>query len=353
MSLRATPTRRPYGRGLGLAFAIAAFPVLATAQRAQAASGTAAPPSEAGSVVVWPPLCKVDKFPLAAFLDCLRVELAGRGLDCCTLADPDGPTPPIAAVQVHIQIDPCTADADRLQVDAREAASARMSERQVSLSDVPDTARPRALALAVAELIRSLGQGPPDKAPEAIPIPAQGLVASPPPIGTRPTQLSIHVESEVRSLPTRDTTLWGGRARLTAHRRLFHSDLDLGGNYARAHAQLGDVLFHAASVGLGFGPRFANGTAVLDLGLHAELGWAWIHGETAFADVRAGAGSGPICSVGLRASLEVPAQMKVRPNLTLEGGAVVRGVKGEVGGESVAGMTGYYLLAALGIAVSL
>jgi hypothetical protein len=129
--------------------------------------------------------------------------------------------------------------------------------------------------------------------------------------------------------------------------------VDLGGNYDRAQAQLGDVLVHSASVGLGFGPRFATRTAVLDLGLRAELGWAWIHGETALADVRTGAGSGLISSVGFRASLEVPAQMRVCPHLSLETGAVVRGVKGDMSGESVAGMTGYYLLGALGIAVSL
>jgi len=122
---------------------------------------------------------------------------------------------------------------------------------------------------------------------------------------------------------------------------------------ALQHAQLGDVLVHSASVGLGFGPRFATRTAVLDLGLRAELGWAWIHGETALADVRTGAGSGLISSVGFRASLEVPAQMRVCPHLSLETGAVVRGVKGDMSGESVAGMTGYYLLGALGIAVSL
>ena len=157
----------------------------------------------------------------------------------------------------------------------------------------------------------------------------------------------------MRGLPTRDTTLWGGRVRLTAHRQVFHADLDLGGSYARAQAQLGDVLFHTASVGLGFGPRVVTRTALLDLGLRAELGWAWVHGETALADVSTGAGSELISNVGFRASLEIPAQMKVRPNLTLETGAVVRGVKGEVNGQPVAGMTGYYLLAALGIAVSL
>jgi hypothetical protein len=163
----------------------------------------------------------------------------------------------------------------------------------------------------------------------------------------------MHIEAEVRGLPTRDTTLWGGRVRLTTHQRLFHADVDLGGNYARSQAQLGDVLVHSASVGLGFGPRFANRTAVLDLGLRAELGWAWLHGESALVDVRTGAGSGLISNVGIRASLEVPAQMKVCPHLSLESGAVVRGVKGDVGGEPVAGMTGYYLMAALGITVSL
>jgi len=356
MSTRATPTRRPLGLRLGLAVAINALLTLAFALRAHGAPVTAPPSPEARSVLVSPPLCKVDVFSLPSFLDCLRVELAGSGLDCCTLAEPDGPAPTTASLLLRIEIAPCTADADRLQVSASEAAGPRLAERQVSLADVPETARPRALALAVAELIRSLGQAPPDKAPEAITVPAPGTVAlpaSPPSAGARPTHLSMHVEAEVRGLPTRDTTLWGGRVRLTAHRRLFHADIDLGGNYARAQAQLGDVLVRSASVGFGFGPRFANRTAVLDLGLRAELGWAWIHGETALTDVRPSAGSGLISSVGIRASLEVLAQMKVCPQLSLETGAVVQGVKGESNGDPVAGMTGYYLLTALGIAVSL
>jgi len=329
---------------------------LSVAQQAHASPASLLPTPETRFVAVSPPLCRVDTFRLAPFLDCLRVELAGRGLDCCTVAEPGVPAPTMDSLHVRIEIDPCTADADRLQVSAHEAAGSRQAERQVSLADVPESARPRALALAVAELIRSLGQAPPDKAPEAIPVPASASVtssASLPSADTRRTHLSMHVESEVRGLPTRDTILWGGRARLTAHRRLFHADVDLGGNYARAQAQLGDVFVRSASVGFGFGPRFANRTAVLDLGLRAELGWAWIRGETALADVRPSAGSGLISSVGIRASLELPAPMKVCPQLSLETGAVVRGVKGEMNGEPVAGMTGYYLLAALGIAVSL
>lgn len=348
------PTRKPLGIRLGLPVVMATLS--SVAQLAHGAPLPGLPTSEARPVVVSPPQCKAEVFRLAPFFDCLRVELAGRGLDCCTLAEPAGPAPPLASLHVRIEIDPCVTDADRLQVSAREATGPRVAERQVSLADVPETARPRALALAVAELIRSLGQALPDKVPEAIPPSAQGSVALsavPPSAAARPTHLSMHAESEVRGLPTRDTTLWGGRVRLTAHRRLFHADVDLGGNYTRAQAPLGDVIVHSASVGLGFGPRFANKTAVLDLGLRAELGWAWLHGETALVDVRTGAGSGLISNVGIRASLEVPAQMKVCPNLSLESGAVVRGVKGQVNGEPVAGMTDYYLLAALGISVSL
>ena len=352
MTAYAAPTRPPLRLRLGLAVAT---PLLLFAQPAQGADLTA-PPLEARSVVVSPPLCQVEAFSLAPFLDCLRVELAGGGLDCCTLADPADAKPALAFLRVKLEIDPCVADADRLQVSAREAVGPRMAARQVSLADVPETARPRALALAVAELIRSLGQGPPGGIPVASLAPAQDSVAASASSRAevpRPKPLSIHVEAEARGLPTRDTILWGGRARLTAHRRSFHADFDLGGGYARARAELGDVILRSASVGLGFGPRLATGMAVLDLGLRAELGWAWIRGETALADVRTGAGSEPIANVGVRASLEVPAQAFVRPNLSLETGVVVRGVKGEVRGEPVAGMTGYYLLAALGIAVSL
>jgi hypothetical protein len=353
MSARTTPTRRPLGLRLGVVVAMAALPV---AQPAESAPSAAWPSPEARSVMVSPPLCKVGAFPLAPFLDYLRVELAGRGLACCTLADPDHTMPTVASVQVKVEIDPCTADADRLQVSAHAAAVPRTAERQVSLADVPETARPRALALAVAELIRSLEQGLPGKVPEAVVVAGQDSVASPASSLSeelRPIHMSIHVEAEARGVPTRDTTLWGGRVGLTAHRQIFHADLDLGGNTARTQVALGDVLLRSASVGFGFGPRLANRTAVLDLGLRAELGWAWIRGTTTLTDVRTGAGSMLISSVGIRAALEIPAHVKVLPRFALEAGAMVNGMKGEASGTSVAGMTGYYLLAALGIGVSL
>jgi hypothetical protein len=353
MSSRARYPRRALRHRLELAVP---FAVLVAAEQVEAAPLFTPPLSEAQSVVLSPPQCKADSFQLVPFLDSLRVELAGRGVYCCTLANPGDGMPTAAALRVKVEIVPCTADADRLQVSAHAPSDSRVVEREISLADVAATARPRALALAVAELIRSLEQGVGGKTPEAIAVSSKAPFPSPTPSPSgalRPVALSIHVEAETRGYPTRDTTMWGGRARFTAHRRPLHVDLDLGANYARARGELGVVLLRSASAGLGLGPRFATRTVIADLGLRAEIGWAWIRGEPAFADVRTGAGSDLISNVGFRLSLEAPAQVKIRPSLTLETGGVIRGMKAEVSGQPVAGMTGYYLLAALGIAVSL
>lgn len=323
------------------------FPLVAAWVLAAPASASSPP---AQSVVLSPPLCKSDSFPLIPFLDSLRVELAASKLNCCTLTDPSDGPPAAGSLQVRLEVVPCVADPDRVQVSAQSSADARVVEREISLADVVPSARPRALALAVAELIRSLEQRPREATPEVIAAPASTLISTPPSTGAAlPRSLAVVVEGEARVYPTRDTAMWGGRVRFSASRRSFHADLDCGADFARAGSELGDVVLRSATAGLGVGPRLETSVAIIDIGLHAELGWAWIRGEPGAADVRTGAGSDLISSLGLRVSLAIPARLKIRPSLTLESGAVLRGVKGEVNGQPVAGMTGYYLLAGLGV----
>ena len=247
------------------------------------------------------------------------------------------------------------ADADRVRVSVFEPASSRAVEREVSLADVAQTARPRALALAVAELIHSLGQGARSEtaAVAAAPTPKTG-----PPEVARPSRapsaaLSIHVEAEARMFPAHDTMMWGGRVRFVTHWRVLHADLDFGGDFGSKQVGLGNLLLRSADAGLSLGPRFATRVAIIDLGLRGGLGWAWIRGETALTGVHAGAGSDLILIAGFRLSVEAPAKLRTRPSLTLEGGGVIRGLNGEVNGQAVTGITGYYLLAGLGLAVSL
>jgi hypothetical protein len=301
-------------------------------------------------VEVTPPVCGSGSFQAVAFLDSLRVELAGRGLACCTLAEPGGEGD-TGALRVTLELVPCAADAEQILASARDPSDGRVVAREISFSDVAETARPRALALAVAELIRTLGH-PPEKPTPPPPAAVVSSTPPPPPSPTRAARLSLALEGEARVLPTRSTTVWGARARIMVPWRGLHADLDVGGGYASAGSDLGDVALRTASLGVGFGPRLTTRAAVIDFGLHAELGWAWIRGDPVSADVHSGSGSGVTSSVGLRVAAALPAAFKIRPCLALEGGGVLQGAQGRSSGQTVVGMTGYYLLAALGIGVA-
>jgi hypothetical protein len=300
-------------------------------------------------VEVSPPGCKVGFLPMVPFLDSLRVELAGRDLACCTVIEAGKVASSDDFVRVAVELVPCVPDGDRVEVAVQDS-NGQVTDREVSLSDVGPSARPRALALAVAELIRALGQAPPTEAPSA-----ESIVASAPAATSAPIRapMSVHLQGELRSLPTRDTTMWGGRMRFSVPWHRLHADVDLGAGFASAHDELGDVFLRSASVGFGIGPRLASPMAIVDLGLRAEMGWAWIHGETQRPGVRTESGSQWTSCAGLRGAVEVPAALWVRPSLALEGGFVLYGLKGESKNQPVLGLTGYYLLAALGLAVSL
>ncbi len=189
-------------------FAVA---LLLPEQQGEAEPSTAPTSPDIQSVVVSPPRCEADSFPLVAFLDSLRVELAGRGLLCCALAEPGDGAPTVASLRVTI--DPIIHCAtDRVQIAVQGPDGATLVEREISLADVAEAARPRALALAVAELIRSIGQAKRDDKATAVsskPTPPPSS-PSPPPVVTRAPVLSMHLEAEARDLPTRNTVLWGG-----------------------------------------------------------------------------------------------------------------------------------------------
>ena len=360
MGIRRAPQRRSIHHPLGTVLSLAMFLACPRVEATPVAAPTSTPlPSATRAVEVSSPSCAASSFQIIPFLDCLRVELAGSKHACCTLADSSGGATATASLRVTIEVVPCVADGEDVQVSVRDLSDGRELERAVGLADVAPTARPRALALAVAELIRSLGEAARDEVPPPAIVRAEALPPAPTPTPTptspgvaRPDRLSVHLEGETRLLPTRDTTMWGGRARFTTLWRRLHLDVDLGVDLASAHDDLGEVRFRSASLGLGVGPRFVSRAAILDLGLRAGLGWAWVSGQTSLADVRTQAGSDFVSNLGLRVSADVPAGMKVRPGIALEAGLVLHGMDGEASYRPVVGMTGYYALLALGLALS-
>lgn len=348
--MRLPPPQRSICHRLSAVLPISLVLLCPQVQAASAAKALAIGPP---SIEVWAPSCRAGSLPMTLFLDYLRVELAGSGLDCCTFAEPRGGPTTTASLRVALEIIPCTSDNEDVLASVHALSEARAVERVVSLADVAATARPRALALAVAELIRSLEQPMREEPPRPSVVVAEATSSSPTtPAVAQPRKFVLHAEGETRAVPTRDTTMWGARAGLSVPWHKLYVDVDLGVDLASAHDDLGEVLFRSASVGLGVGPRFAGRTVRLDVGLRIEMGWAWVHGETSLADVRTGAKSDLISNLGLRASVEIPVGMKIRPRMALEAGGVLHGMNGEASKRPLVGLSGYYVLAAVGLAVS-
>jgi hypothetical protein len=314
------------------------------------------PSSAVPSVVVSAPKCGQESFSIIAFLDSLRVELAATGLHCCTLAEANAATDGQA---LHVRIDElaaCGEQPERLWLEVRQPNSHKSVGRELSLVDVAVAARPRALALAVAELIRS----PTEEVHEETPRPAlsapqrpQSKMKPTEPVQAPSFGYAVQMEGELRAYPSRDTTLWGGRARLSALSTAMHTDVDLGVSLSQVHTDLGELRMRSTSIGFGLGPRLASKAVALDIGPRAELGWAWLSGATSLANVGTNSGSGPLAAVGFRAALATRVHPRIQPMVALEAGGVLRGLNATVDNRTRAGINGVYFLAALGVNVPL
>jgi hypothetical protein len=329
------------------ALALALPPVAA---RATSAPGkpAAAPPA---AVQVIPPMCPVAPLSLPAFLDSLRVELAGGSTRCC---DAGGGEPDAATVRVALAVEPCDAAAGRVIVTADQARAGRSIRREIGLEDVAAGARPRALALAVAELVRSID------APASAPAPAPAAASAPaPPLaiaarpdggdgGARPA-IGAAADVELRIYPGRGTALWGGRLSLTAAGTRWQAALGVDAAAGDQHTQIGSVSIKTLALSAGGGPRFDLGNGTLALGLGAEVGWGWIAGAPELEGVRGSTGSGPTAALRALLAFEVRAARSVALRAAIEGGYTVLGVNAFADRTPAGGISGPSVIAAGGV----
>jgi len=330
----------------GSGWILAGLFVAAASVEAQTETGRSVPEK---TVVVLPPRCATSALQFASFIESLRVELAGQGLRCAVGDAQDGPSVG-AAVQVELTIEPCDSSPALIAIRVSAPEGKRELHHEVTLADVAPTALSRTLALAVAELIRAAGRNNPTVKPAVATIARKS--PAPPPRSAAASSAwlySFFGGFELRSYPVRGNTLWGGRLAFAASNRDLHAELDLGGGVAVKRVELGRIFMQMASAGLTLGPRLARGNVIVDLGLRAELGWAWTDGE-AFGPPGHGAGGSTfVANTGLRLSLEPFAGRTLHPRLDLEGGAVLRSLTAEVDGVPRAGISGAYILASIGL----
>jgi hypothetical protein len=202
---------------------------------AAVAPTAAASPPPPSSIVVYAPLCPSSPVSFVSFVDSLRVELAGVGAKCCEI----GVNEPVAvladdAVRVALSVDPCAATTLDMTIDVALGDHGSALRNVLSFADIAAPARPRALSLAVAELVRALGREPTvAQAPAPLTATTLAVVAPPPSSPAAPPRWAVAGEAELRFYPAPGTALWGGRLSVGLTRRRLHGTLDVGGLFHR------------------------------------------------------------------------------------------------------------------------
>jgi hypothetical protein len=281
-------------------------------------------------VRVQPPACPIAPLEVSAFVDSLRVELAGR------------PQPP-GTTRVALAVEPCDTATTRVHVAITNDAGAPPAERDVGLEDIAPGARPRALALAVAELVRG-------EAAALAPAPAPVVAApAPPPREAPGLKLGVAADALVALFPNRSTTLWGGRLSAALARGRWGLEL-FGEAAAGEHGYPdGDVALQSFGLGAAAGPRWVRGRVVLAPALVGAIAWARIQGEASSPGVVAGSGDDFTVAVRARIAASAVFVRVLSVRGFVEGGYMVRGFDARVDDRRAAGMSGATFVAGLGL----
>src|SRR5450432_159946 len=283
------------------------------------------------------PDCPSAPLSLDAFLSSLKVELAGRDPPCCTLASPsagDRDEVPIS-LRVTLSIEPCDAGTELVQIRVYDSMRATTADRQVALYDIPTDARPRALALAVAELVHAVSQ------------PQQPLVPSSPPLDRA---LILSGALELRTHPNRNMTLWGFRPSLEVIRGHWQAAVDLEAARGDPSVSLGDVSTSLLSAAVELGPRFHLRHFALEVGACGSLGWVWMGGHTNDPNNVPSSGSALAASAGARLGIDLPALVRsANVQGLVEVGSMIHGVDATVNDSPAASLTGVYVVAGVGV----
>jgi hypothetical protein len=308
-----------------------------------------------------------------AFLAILTAELRADGVDQVlvglktTARDEAG-----GLAWIDLTAASCEPSAPEIDVSIEDAATNKRVARRIALGDVAAPARARALALAVAELLRAswLELSVPDAPPSQIAVPpavreavVRRVAAAVPttmPSAAASGAESLRVERRTgisvagawRAFPSTYTAMYGGRAGVSFPflTRSLLLRLDGGALFGAARDVLGDVTIGLAGAGgavLFASPRDA--TLAIAAGPRVEAGLAWASGSSAVVTTSSSTGSGFVASASLLTTVSLRVAVAWRLVFELEGGAVVSPFEARADVRRVSGIEGAMLGMALGL----
>jgi hypothetical protein len=310
----------------------------------------------------------VPPVALEPFVGILTAELRADGVERVTLV-PAGTQPrePTSLAVIGVRADSCDVQGEII-VQIEDAATRKSVERRVQLADVADPSRPRALALAVAELLRAswLELGMPDVPPPKVPVSpfvreamgARLVAMSPPPlsrdVGTRPAgDRDVSVTLAWHAFPTSHASLVGGQVGVAVPelRKDWLVRVDTGAVFGTTHDALGDIALGTAWLGAAFlysSPPDA--TVSVAVGPRVDAGIAWASGNPLDQTTSSNVGSGFVSSVSLLGSLRYRLSRSWRAALELQAGTVVVPFEAQADSRRVTGIDGALFGLAVGVA---
>lgn len=293
----------------------------------------------------------------SAWIDLLRAELAADGIAVRAASDANATEAP------RVSVDPSQCAATATSATLTFSAGTVRKTREVRLADAEPIARPRVLAIAMAELVRSAlstASGESERKPAAeldVRIhlePARALTTSAPVPETRATtSTAVVVAAEARTFPEGGTALFGGRAGLLVPLAESVALVADGGVLrGSAHDPLGDI--HATVVTLGaalLGTGHA-GSVLLGVGPRFEGGIAWLAGDAAAASTAVSTKTTGLVLVAMTAM----ASFAIRPSwsgvVALDAGTSLYGFHGRADDRNGLELIGPMLATRIGFAWS-
>jgi hypothetical protein len=293
--------------------ALAAFSAWAAVARAEPARLT-----PASVVEVYSPPCVERPYDRASLVELLRVELGALGVTDVVVGQPPGRHGPSDRLLAAVVLTPTTCDPATVEVTLQvlDRASSKKVERPMMIGDVELAGRPRAMAIAIAELLQASWAELEfaAAAPPAVPVPpalraaiaaklAPGVDAARAEMKAalaardrldseanearerRQEKPLVELSGMARSFTTRSTALLGAELS-TRHRFGDHGawHIGFGAGFGGTEVGIGTIAVGAAtgSAGVAF---TTGGTAEFELGPRLDAGYAWATGTARSSNV--------------------------------------------------------------------
>ncbi|AKF05485.1 hypothetical protein [Sandaracinus amylolyticus] len=285
-----------------------------------------------------------------------EVRLAGRGAPISR-----APTEEVRVVQLALER--CEIGAAAFAVSVEDLAGNVLVAQRIDVSGTAESARLRALALALAELLRSAPSAAPEPIEEApqddAPIVQHAPIEPAPPVApaepeTRAASTAVAAAFVVRAFPSGGIAPLGGRLSVdVAALAPLVVRIDAEVVAGVALDPLGEIDVGLATAGIALAWAGALGRDVLlTLGGRVAAGVAWAEGRPYDPATPAGDGAGPVVALGGVCELDVRVVGPLSLRFGVEVGAAVLGFEARVGAIPVAAVSGGSLAGWAGLAIT-